>query len=180
MHDGIDHAPDGDDDGEDDDGEGDDGEGDDGGVIHRNVARVVFLDHTDAVLLLSARDPSLPTGPEFWFTPGGGAEMGEPLEDAARREVREETGHILGDLGPVRLRRAASFTFDGRAYEQDEVFYAVRAGRFDVMPFAWTEIEAHATTGWRWWSIEELSASDAIVYPPELAALLRALVDDRS
>lgn len=148
--------------------------------VRRDVARVVFLDPLDAVLLLSARDPGLPTAPEFWFTPGGGAEPDEPLEEAARREVHEETGHVVGHLGPVRWRRAATFTFDGQAYEQDEVFFAVRADRFDVRPVAWTEIERRSTTGWRWWTIDELSVSDAVVYPPELVAMLRELAADPS
>jgi 8-oxo-dGTP pyrophosphatase MutT (NUDIX family) len=33
-----------------------------------------------------------------WFMPGGGIKKGETLEEAARREAREETGAELGEL----------------------------------------------------------------------------------
>lgn len=140
----------------------------------RMVARVLLVDETGAVLLLSGRDPDAPFAREFWFTPGGGAETGEALEDAGRREVHEETGHVVGDLGPVRWRRETSFTFGGVAFDQDESYFVVRTARFEVRPVAWTELERRSVTGWRWWPRAELCATDAVVYPPALCGLLRA------
>jgi 8-oxo-dGTP pyrophosphatase MutT (NUDIX family) len=140
----------------------------------RKVARVLLVDETGAVLLLSGRDPDAPFAREFWFTPGGGAEPGETVEDAGRREVHEETGHLVGDLGPVRWRRETSFTFGGLAFDQDESYFVVRASRFEARPVAWTELERRSVTGWRWWPRDELCATDATVYPPELAGLLDA------
>jgi 8-oxo-dGTP pyrophosphatase MutT (NUDIX family) len=138
----------------------------------RRAARVVILGPAGAVLLISGRDPSQPEAPTFWFAPGGGAEEGEDLQDAARREVFEETGATLAELGPVVWRRHTSFGFDGCWFDQDESFFVVRAEHFLPAPTALTELEQRATTGARWWPLDELSSSTETVYPPRLAQLI--------
>lgn len=52
-------------------------------------SRVLCLS-ADQVLLVRHEDPG--TGASYWVLPGGGREQGERFEDAAIREVREETG----------------------------------------------------------------------------------------
>ena len=66
----------------------------------RRAGRAALLDESDAVLLQSGIEPGSPDEPGFWFLPGGGAMVGESLEDAAPSRIYEETGARLGDLGP--------------------------------------------------------------------------------
>jgi 8-oxo-dGTP pyrophosphatase MutT (NUDIX family) len=141
-------------------------------VSERRAARVVLVDPTPAVLLLAGRDPSDPAAPPFWFVPGGGADEGESTADAARRELREETGAVLGHLGPVVWTRRADFVFDGREFRQREAFYVVSTDRFPVQATALTEAEGRFITSWRWWPLAELAVTDEVVYPTDLARLV--------
>ncbi|MGH9081850.1 MAG: NUDIX hydrolase [Acidimicrobiales bacterium] len=136
------------------------------------MARVVLIDRLGAVLLISARDPRRPGGPEVWFTPGGGAEPGETLESAARREVLEETGAVLSEVGAPVCRSESEFWFEDRYFVQHECYFLVRTERFDVCPTALTDLETRATTGWRWWPAAELATTSAQVYPATFPALL--------
>jgi 8-oxo-dGTP pyrophosphatase MutT (NUDIX family) len=133
---------------------------------------LALLDETNAVLLQSGLDPGRVESPGFWFLPGGGAMVGESLEEAVRREVYEETGARVGELGPVVWERNVSFPFDGRQFEQHEWIFVVRTSRFRAQPTGLTELELRFTTGARWWSLEDLVATNEVVYPPRLSALI--------
>jgi len=142
----------------------------------RRAARVLLV-ADDAVLLLEGRDPGRADAQPFWMTPGGGVEPGEPVEAAACREVLEETGLALGPgaLGSVVATRTASFTFDGVDYEQSESFFAVTVDRFAPTRAGWEGEERRMLTDFRWWTVDELEATAAAVYPRELVELLRTL-----
>lgn len=146
-------------------------------AIRRRVSRVVLLDPADRILLLNGFDPADPAKGS-WFTPGGGVEEGESLEETALREAAEETGITDVRLGPVLWERTSSFSFDGRRWEQDEWYYLGRTATVGFDTSGQTDLERRSVTSLRWWTCGELLRTRETVYPIRLAELLRTLLDD--
>lgn len=142
-------------------------------MIERVAARVLLLDGEGRVLLFCGSDPDRPQDGTWWITPGGGVEQGESLEQAARREVLEETGHVLdGDLGPVVLRRTVRFSVEGQEYEQSEHFFQVTVAHFWIDRARWTDLEHRMLLSHRWWTSAELAGTTETIYPEALLDLL--------
>ena len=145
----------------------------------RRVGRVLLLDESGRLLLLAGRNPSDPSASRWWFTPGGGAEGDESAEQAARRELEEETGLRLDALGPAVLERRAAFDFDGIHYDQEETYFLTRARHFVPARSGHTELERRVLVGHRWWTLDELASLGETVYPPGLPELLRRIAPTR-
>jgi 8-oxo-dGTP pyrophosphatase MutT (NUDIX family) len=146
-------------------------------VIERKAARTLLIAER-SVLLIQGCDPARLELGTWWLTPGGGIETGESLEAAAAREVLEETGLALDSarFGPVVATRTAEFDFDGAHYRQREWFVAVAVERFEPGSGGWDAVEQRALLEHRWWTIEALEQTDELVYPNELASVLRTLL----
>ena len=137
--------------------------------------RVILIDETGRVLLFRGGDPARPDAGTWWFTAGGGIDGDESAHDAARREVREETGLVLGELGPVVLERVIAFEMEGTRFEQHEVFFAVTVEGFEVDDGEWTDLERRIVEEHRWWARADLAATTDTIFPEGLVELLAGI-----
>jgi len=144
----------------------------------RQTARVLLLDPRNQILLLKGRLPSDPSAPGAWFTVGGGVEPGESLEEAARREIFEETGFEVAEIGEVLWRREQQFVGrKGRPILIKEAFMLARCAGGEPSREGWVALERDFVDDIRWWSLEDLLATDEPVYPADLARQLREILN---
>lgn len=148
-------------------------------VIRRETVRLLLIEPANRVLLFEDSDPGLPSRPTFWITPGGGIDPGESAEQAAVREVAEETGHLLSPdalRGPIADRRVVH-GYSDKIVEQREIFYSAAVVPFTVVTDGHTEDEQLSMLGHRWWKLDELRATTERIWPADLHRLLAAVLD---
>jgi ADP-ribose pyrophosphatase YjhB (NUDIX family) len=106
----------------------------------RRTARILLLAPDDRLLLFrylaEGFDP-------FWIMAGGECDPGEDYADAARRELREETG-IEAEPLPLGVTRQADYVYDGEPVRAIEHFYVHRARAAAIDTSGHTELERKA------------------------------------
>jgi 8-oxo-dGTP pyrophosphatase MutT (NUDIX family) len=148
---------------------------------NRRTARVILCKPNQHIFLLNTHfDPEVGLGPR-WITPGGGIDAGETIQQAARRELFEETGLKLEpeQLGELVWQSQGRWDWaDGvNFHTYEDYFYLVHLERLGNADFilddsGWTVDEHRDVLEHRWWNLTELKDSGESVGPPDLVAFL--------
>ena len=125
------------------------------GAYHRVVE--IFTLNSKGELLVTKRAPEKKPYPDMWETTGGAVVAGEDSLDAARRELREETGIVTG-TGELRLLLT---------HKSKSAFVDIYLARKDI-PVSEMKMQPGETTEARWVTLQEFERmiGDGIVPAP--------------
>jgi 8-oxo-dGTP diphosphatase len=135
----------------------------------RRAARIL-VEAEDGTILLFRFTPT--DRAPLWATPGGECDPGEDYLEAARRELREETG-LDCDPGPIIARRNNDFTtFHGEPVTAHEAYFFVRVASREIDTAGHTEHEVQVMQSHRWFTRSELAAWHETIFPENILEYL--------
>jgi len=139
----------------------------------RETARVLLVDAERHVLLFEMQGPD--AYDLIWITPGGQLNDGEEPEEAASRELHEETGLLIApcELGRPVAVSEGSFRWKGEDVVASDVFFIYEHPRFKLDVSGHTRPEQDHYRRARWWSLDELTSTTEAVFPAGLDLLVR-------
>lgn len=130
----------------------------------RLSARLLVLDRAGRVLLF-----------RFVYEGAGSAlDEGETFEEAALRELREETGIRVKNVGPpVRSREFVLQLHDGEYVIADERYSLIEAQQESLSGEGRAPLEKEVMAEHRWRSVEDLARTSEMVWPENIPEILR-------
>ncbi|GAA4053010.1 NUDIX hydrolase [Parerythrobacter jejuensis] len=135
----------------------------------RRAARILVLDPAERLLMFRF---TVDGRPPFWVTAGGECDPGESFEDAARRELLEETG-IEADPGPQIEQICPEFvTVEGEPVRADERYFRIRVSEARIDTSGHTQLEQRVMQEHRWFTRTELTDWHEYIFPRNVAELI--------
>lgn len=143
------------------------------GKPQRPAARLIVTDGAGRLLLFRFTPDDRPP---FWCTPGGAVDPGESFEEAARRELFEETGFDLDPGACIAVKHVSFTTIEGVDVDAEERYFAITVPHGEIDTGGHTELEQRVMQSHRWWTPQELQAHGEVWFPSDLIPLWRRVL----
>ena len=152
----------------------------------RPTVRVLLINNKQELLLMCVESKEIRSiGKEdsdrFWVTVGGEIEKGETVQQAALRELFEETGIQENEvtLGPIVWLRELDLILYGKQSHIEEQYIVAKTNKQSVTPTQLTEVEKDIVKKLQWFSLVQLVNFSETVYPIGLASLMKNIIDEK-
>lgn len=146
----------------------------------RPTVRVLLIRPDKRLLLIRYEDPRvLPKFRHFWATVGGAMEPEETTEQAALREIEEETGLRDVKLGPVVWYGEPVIPINDEPIQFREYYIVAYTDDTPLTNDKWTELERSTIREMRWWAHAEIAASKDRIFPFVLAEWLPEILEEK-
>lgn len=148
--------------------------------VNRPTSRVLLLDRDDRFLLFLTLAPDT-SGVARWLTPGGGVDPGETHLQAAVRELEEETGLVVPNLGEPIWAHDFIVQWDAADHDTGHAeFYTATVDAFTPSDALWTDDERVDVLAHKWWTLDDLDSTPELFEPAELVQLVRTLLEEKN
>ena len=149
-------------------------------MVNRATSRVLLFDRDDRLLLFLTTAPDT-SGVARWLTPGGGVDPGENHHQAAVRELQEETGLVIPELGEPVWSHDFVVQWDAADHDTGHAeFYTATVDAFEPSDAMWTNEERVDVLAHRWWSLTDLETTTEPYEPAELVDLVRTTIQEKN
>jgi 8-oxo-dGTP pyrophosphatase MutT (NUDIX family) len=148
----------------------------------RPTARLLVIDDRQRLLLIQVHDvppvhEAFPDMSIFWNTPGGGVEPNETYEQAAQRELWEETGIKADKVDRYVWLHERILVGDKWRVLLQERFFVVFVPSSVISVANLLPYEQVAHKAYYWWTHQELIQSSEKFMPVSLAHLIKPILD---
>jgi len=141
--------------------------------IRKSSRLLVLNEHHQILLFQFTHTNDALAGQSYWATVGGGLEEEETFEQAACRELYEELGVVRREVGThVATRNFEMMLPSAEVVISDERLFMVSIKNEEVNTANWSEHEKLVISKSRWWTFDELSQTEEIVYPNNIPNIL--------
>lgn len=144
----------------------------------RKSSRLFIIDSEGRLLLFLYKDEHQAP---FWATAGGELKSGESYNEAAVRELYEETGLTL-EIGPLLKERDEVYAVarSTPARWLEKYFLVECPSDSNIFAAEWTEEEKCTIQKWKWWSVKEMQNENSTSFKPEwIPAFLNTVLSQR-